>query len=79
MRRLFTFGLLCALAGSCSDDGGGPPVDAAVDVPADLAGMIPDAATPLPDSAPALRLERPTDLPRPPGGRLPADLLPPER
>lgn len=76
-------GVLALLAAGCSDDSGGKP-DAAWDAGADLpANPVPpdagsDASVEVPP-APLLRLERPTDLPRPPNGRLPADLFPPAR
>jgi hypothetical protein len=49
------------------------PVDAAADN-----GPATEAGAEMTPAAPA-RLERPTDLPRPPNGRLPADLFPPVR
>jgi hypothetical protein len=68
------------LAGCDDDDNLRGPVktdgpaslDAAVDLgPAEVGVEAPPAAP--------SRLERPTDLPRPPNGRLPADLFPPVR
>jgi hypothetical protein len=64
MRRLLPLATLLLgtlLVGTCSDDDGAKTAD-------------PDAGSLLPPSS---ALERPTDLPRPPEGRLPRDLLPP--
>lgn len=62
--------LLCALAGAvaaCGDNDGSAPKDAApADTPADTG---PQPVGPC--------LDRPTDLPRPPTGALPCELLPP--
>lgn len=83
--------LLAALAGSCADDASpkqtseadtgvgsdaGPEVDTSDGLDAAIgadAGI--DSGAPLPPLVPCL--ERPTDLPRPPSGELPCDLLPP--
>lgn len=64
MRRLLLPATLLVgalLLGTCSDDDGAKTAD-------------PDAGSLLPPSS---ALERPADLPRPPEGRLPRDLLPP--
>jgi hypothetical protein len=67
--------LICALAvlglAGCGDNHVRPPPDARPDEP--------DAADE-PDAGPEVLgpcLDRPTDLPRPPTGQLPCDLLPP--
>lgn len=80
MRKLLWLGALCAgimtAAVACDDDDGhNHPADAATDShPADAATV--DAAADGPGPSPRSALERP-GLPRPPQGRLPADLLPP--
>jgi hypothetical protein len=77
MRRFLVIGLL--LVAGCEDDEGGTvktdasAADAAVEM-----GPAADAGADMPPAT-TWRLERPTDLPRPPNGRLPADLLPPTR
>lgn len=89
MRLSHLLGLTLLL--SCADDGGGNPVrdgsgdtnartpDAAAEVGTvgDAASETGDAHVGLPPAVTGLRLERPSDLPRPPNGRLPRDLLPP--
>lgn len=81
MRRLL---LIALLATACSDDDWvEPPKDGAagaMDAPAEAGTRDAGSeggldAVPMTTSA----LERPSDLPRPPNGRLPADLLPPSR
>jgi hypothetical protein len=66
--KLLLAGLACAwLAAACGDNHQAPPPpppeDAGVDSP------VTEELAPC--------LERPTDLPRPPGGALPCELLPP--
>jgi hypothetical protein len=72
MRRWILILALC-FAGACGDDGGSSPPDDAA--------RPPDASTPdagAPDAGAAVScLDQPTDLPRPPTGPLPCDLLPP--
>ncbi len=79
MRRLVILALLAlgALGAGCGDNSVGPADDAA---------PVPDDAMPIdaPPDAPdagvtqvAPCLERPDELPRPPTGALPCDLVPP--
>jgi hypothetical protein len=65
--RAALFCALVALAGcggpdEVVPDDAAPPIDAAIDAPPGVLGPC---------------LERPTDLPRPPTGQLPCELLPP--
>lgn len=71
MRRCLLLFAICLL-GACGDDAS-TPADAAT--PAD--GRTPDAAVPDGGMPVSACLESPTDLPRPPTGQLPCDLLPP--
>ena len=66
MRRLICALALVGLVG-CGDNNVQPPPDARPDSPD--AGEVPEELAPC--------LDRPTDLPRPPSGQLPCDLLPP--
>lgn len=72
MRRWIFILALC-LAGACGDDGSSSPDDAS---------RPPDASEPdagAPDAGAATScLDQPTDLPRPPTGQLPCELLPPK-
>jgi hypothetical protein len=71
MRRWILMLALC-LAGACGDDGSSSPDDASR--PPDASAL--DAGAP-DGGATGSCLEQPTDLPRPPTGQLPCDLLPP--
>ena len=72
MRR-WIFMLALCLAGACGDDGSSPPDDASR--PPDASAS--DASAP--DAGAAVScLDQPTDLPRPPTGPLPCELLPPK-
>ena len=79
MRPLLLLGLGLVLVTACSDDNGGTVKNdgpsSAID--GGMEAAVPDATAS--DMLPSAlsRLERPTDLPRPPIDRLPADLLPP--
>jgi hypothetical protein len=76
MRRWMFLIALCLL-GACGDDASSSPPDAAApDARVPDAAAAPDAAAP--DAGPqSFCLDAPTDLPRPPTGRLPCDLVPP--
>lgn len=67
MCALFAAAAACGdnLAGA-GDDAAPPPIDAAVDAPVDA-----------PPGVTACALDRPGELPRPPAGTLPCELLPP--
>lgn len=70
MRRWILMLALCL--GACGDDGSSPQDDASRPPDANA----PDAGAP-DGGATVSCLEQPTDLPRPPMGQLPCDLLPP--
>jgi len=77
MRRWIFILALC-LAGACGDDGSSPPDDASRPPDANASdASAPDASAP--DAGAAVScLDQPTDLPRPPTGPLPCELLPPK-
>jgi hypothetical protein len=56
--------LSCGSSNKTTPDAAPPTADAAIDAPADGGAL-------------ASCLEQPTDLPRPPSGQLPCELLPP--
>jgi len=70
--RAAIFALLLVTAAACGDNHASPPTDDATPTPIDAAILV--------DAAPGVLapcLDRPTDLPRPPTGPLPCDLVPP--
>jgi len=80
LRRWLYWGAWTAFSGglwlaACGNDETNPPNTSQTD------GGIssPDSTVPVPDAAQKRTscLERPTDVPRPPTGKLPCDLIPP--
>ncbi|HKQ69864.1 MAG TPA: hypothetical protein VJT73_11025 [Polyangiaceae bacterium] len=70
--RCMVVTVLALVTSSCNKD-----VESGTLAPVDGGPAVVDATSPRGDAGRAPCLDRPTDLPRPPSGQLPCDLLPP--
>lgn len=76
MRAALLSALLLLAAAGCGDNKAATPSEDAAPLPID-APLAVDAAVDAPPGVLGPCLDRPTDLPRPPTGQLPCDMLPP--